>query len=756
MPPTVYSLLPITSPFHPSNTRTTKSSKSASAVDFSISSNDSDGDARWYETVDLTLLRAASNELEELDRAIGGFGELQTLDVHNNRIASLPVSIGLLSSTLTTLNLSSNALTTIPLALLALDSLRELDLSHNSIASLWPAADWRAQVTALLDEERATNEMLAVDPDSSAEDFWSSFPSSPSKPKRDNNRTNAVAPATERGGGDEPPWPALRSLNLSSNKLRSATISNTRFPASSLRSLHLARNHLFEPIRLLGGRFPDLVELDLASNEFADRVFEGEAVVEIPALGKLGLENNALDVLEGVENVFRGKKAIKYVGAPSSVLGLNREEEEGDEEEGLGVGVVEVRVAGNMLRGEVRRRRAAAAEAMRAKRVADAEAAAAERSRARAAQVRVEEDEGDDGGAAEAVSAVDLNSSATAPTSSSSSNDIVPSSSADPALLEETLLKPHFDAPSSTLRLSSLSLTSFPPPQPASSSSSLPPPFEPPPKTIDLGRNAITSVNQVLTSLEAWRFSSTLRVLNFSRNRLAANLFLDAASSSSFVLLEALTELDLSSNRLVDAQLADLARMAPELKILDLSYNALETISGVSDLLIGPPDVAHRDDADDNDNDDDADDDVGRQGVQVLRLVGNRLGDVDEIARIGERFYQRRRKPRVAGGGVRGWRCTELAIAENDLAKVRTPHSTHTHPGGKGLIDVDDVTFFSCRRCWGSCRSKSCQWVAIGSGYPTGACTSREGPRRCSNGSGIGWWGIDLKPIGEKKLWEIL
>lgn len=85
LPSETWTLLPRSSPWHPSNRLRFFARKAAVAnFDLSISARDDDDaedDARWYETTELKTLAAGVNELEALDDALGGFRALQNLDV---------------------------------------------------------------------------------------------------------------------------------------------------------------------------------------------------------------------------------------------------------------------------------------------------------------------------------------------------------------------------------------------------------------------------------------------------------------------------------------------------------------------------------------------------------------------------------------------------------------------------------------------------------------------------------------------------
>lgn len=145
---------------------------------------------KWWELAELTQFKASNNEFTQLEAAIGGFAALQVLDLHNNRIESpIPASFGLLTN-LTHLNLAGNRLVEFPLEIMALVHLRELDLSHNALVSLWPK-DWSIQLKTRLKNiskkpkrdrlEVADTSFESIDshstaPDSSADDEFCRWP----------------------------------------------------------------------------------------------------------------------------------------------------------------------------------------------------------------------------------------------------------------------------------------------------------------------------------------------------------------------------------------------------------------------------------------------------------------------------------------------------------------------------------------------------------------------------------------------------
>ncbi|KAL9576522.1 MAG: hypothetical protein Q9212_007031, partial [Teloschistes hypoglaucus] len=119
-----------------------------------------DGGPTWYESVDLTRLNASDNELEQLEWRLLAenegedgpaaeskadiFSTLQTLDLHGNRLKSLPSALSDFQY-LTVLNLSRNKLktsiTTIVDIIGPIASLRELYLAENEFSGPLPPFD---------------------------------------------------------------------------------------------------------------------------------------------------------------------------------------------------------------------------------------------------------------------------------------------------------------------------------------------------------------------------------------------------------------------------------------------------------------------------------------------------------------------------------------------------------------------------------------------------------------------------------------
>ncbi|PFH44924.1 hypothetical protein AMATHDRAFT_10419 [Amanita thiersii Skay4041] len=93
------------------------------------------GNPSWFEAQDLQVLKAWNNDIVEIQSEISLFGSLKTIDLHSNKIASLPDSFGDLMS-LTNLDLSHNNLASLPDNLFSLPVLMILNISHNQFTSI--------------------------------------------------------------------------------------------------------------------------------------------------------------------------------------------------------------------------------------------------------------------------------------------------------------------------------------------------------------------------------------------------------------------------------------------------------------------------------------------------------------------------------------------------------------------------------------------------------------------------------------------
>ena len=163
----------------------------------------------WGEATELTAFKAGENTLTELEKEIGAFGGLKSIDMSKNQLSSLPASFADLLR-LTIIDLSSNRLSSLPPSLLLLPALQTLDLSHNLISSL--------------------------------------NSSSPTPPSEEGLSYGAGFLTTSFGRtslDSRPIWPVLVSLDLSYNELRTEHLASLReVKLGALTKLNLAGNKL--------------------------------------------------------------------------------------------------------------------------------------------------------------------------------------------------------------------------------------------------------------------------------------------------------------------------------------------------------------------------------------------------------------------------------------------------------------------------------------------------------------------------------
>ncbi|PHH89741.1 hypothetical protein CDD83_5393 [Cordyceps sp. RAO-2017] len=230
-------------------------------------------DGSWAESVDLTRLVAADNELETLDDAVfpdlgsdaldgdedcqgNIFGGLETLDLHGNVLISVPLGFRRLVH-LTSLNLSSNQLGNDCLDVISqMTALRDLKLSKNRLSG--PLNPVLCDLTSL--------EILDV-------------------------HGNGISALPE----DLESMSRLRILNLSENELGSLPFDGlARLPLTELllRKNKLSGTLIREPIHSL----PLLQTLDASSNQLTHLVAPGSAV-GLPVVNAVSLSMNRLQEL---------------------------------------------------------------------------------------------------------------------------------------------------------------------------------------------------------------------------------------------------------------------------------------------------------------------------------------------------------------------------------------------------------------------------------------------------------------------------
>ena len=227
------------------------------------------GDGAWYESVDLVKLIAADNDIQTLgdnvfqDDELGSeknpdedykgnmFGGLETLDLHGNRIQSLPLGLRRLQR-LAILNLSKNRVNNAGFGVISqLHYLRELRLTDNELQGMLDSRILELHNLEILD--LSSNKLSAlpdgIDSLSSlhtlilAGNRMTSIPlkilASTGLAVLDVSQNKLQGALLPRGARE---LPSLRSLDISNNALTSIT--DGPLPMPSLKTLNAMENRL--------------------------------------------------------------------------------------------------------------------------------------------------------------------------------------------------------------------------------------------------------------------------------------------------------------------------------------------------------------------------------------------------------------------------------------------------------------------------------------------------------------------------------
>ncbi|KAF9546309.1 L domain-like protein [Agrocybe pediades] len=605
----------------------------------------------WFEAQDLTSLKAWNNDIQEIQHEISLFGSLKTVDLHQNKLSSLPNTFADLTS-LTVLDLSHNSLTSLPEKLFALPELTTLNLSHNKLTALPFNAPF-------ID----SNGRPKANPQSSGGFF-----------------TPAVSHATT-------PLPRLINLDASHNKITASAI-DERVPVS-ITKLNLSGNPLGPSTKLMRNlaSLKRLKEALFEKCEIGDDSFSGDAFGSdaFPSLRLLDLSETqvTLDVVksslknvnqelnfdfstegppEGVMRVLVGKRVIKEAWeielerranarkAAASSLG-------GDWDEPAPLPAVKA---------------AAAATPSRQKPEEKAKPAPAKPKEVVKEAWEIEAEQGllTEGGrrraraqAAAAAAAAQTQTESTSNSTSSTSGLSNPQ---------------YFTQNTQTLRLPA----STPPAKGAgharafsvatpSALSSLAD------RTADI---EVPTPTLPLSAIVAQPFANTLRVLILANRRMDKTFALPAFSANLGGFLPCLEELDLEGCNLADTVQVSthtasssgsttpprttefiiplLTTLFPSLRTLNLSYNLLTNASltppSLSELIMVSSDSPHR------------------KGLRHLRMRGNRFTELDGFLEITELFKGNRQVPE--------WKLEELDVRDNEITKL---------PPELGLLPLD-------------------------------------------------------------------
>ncbi|KAK7682554.1 hypothetical protein QCA50_014354 [Cerrena zonata] len=692
----------------------------------------------WFEAQDLGVLKAWSNEIVEIQPEIHMFGSLKTIDLHNNKLASIPDTFADLTA-LVFLDLSHNQLNSLPTNIWALPNVTTLNLSHNALTALPfsspftlsnskpvsrtrdPRGDWFGQEVT-----RATQPL-------------------PRLTILDVSHNPLTASSIDHSHNDQEDglWlpNGLTKLDLSSNPLgNSASLLRA---LSRLRSLREIKAELAEignesfPVNLLSANsspppFAELRVLDLGETRVTKPVVE--AALRADVINKT-LDWDITDEAPstGVLRVMVGKKIIKEAweieAERRAAMRLNKgrntnlESSFGDSPFGSLPMKAPVAKAHQPAKQEAAKeaweveaeqglftegaKRRARAQAAAAAQNSSSAGASTSQTRAPVPQKEIWEIEAEQGlltaggrrRARAAAMAANLSASTErAPpvqsASPSPTTDITPSVSTSSALCNplcynsatQTLTLPPSNPPTSAknafghARSFSLAPSKSVSSALGDSSSS------------DLSL-AIPTPTLPLVAIASQSFAAKLSCLVLNNRRMDPCFNLLAEESIVLPLLEELSfencnlgdtvsvsrSQEANAPRTNESLIPLLTRLFPSLRMLDLSYNHLtsKALGGdvLSDLILTRTDI-----------------DPPRKGLRHLRLRGNKLVDIDGFISVSGLF-----KGHKDSRDVESWKLEELDVRDNEIGRL---------PPELGLLPLDvllvdgNVFRVPARRVW--------------------------------------------------------
>ncbi|KAI0337258.1 L domain-like protein [Trametopsis cervina] len=661
----------------------------------------------WYEAQDLSVLKAWSNQIVEIQPEISMFGSLKVVDLHNNELTDLPPSFADLTA-LTVLDLSHNKLHGLPPNLWALPNLTTLNLSHNELQSLPFFSPFAAKDSNPLSRTR--------DPrgDWYAETITRATVPLPKLTSLDASHNNLTASGVEHEPDHLPS--GIAKLNLSSNPLgNSVSLVRACSRLEKLAELHLEHAEIGDdsfPLNVLSEAytpFPSLIIFDVGETHVTRAAIEAAFVPKVHRDIEFDLTTEAPK--PGVLRIMVGKRVVKEAweveaenraklrsrhlahtqftdeppmaankrGATPEVV---KEPWEIEAEQGLAT--------------EGARRRARAAMASASPPPTNNPSGQSSGSSRSAQQLQKEawEEEAEHGlltaggrrraRAAAATSSV-LSASprqTPSPPVSTPTTSPVPSASAlaSPQYYQaatHTLTLPPSNALAKGAHMRSFSLAAKAIPSTGRSS--------------DLALT-IPTPTLPLSTIVSQPFSHTLKVLKLVNRRMDPSFSLPADHDGPFLpRLEELIlencnlgdtvpvsrtrESDTPTGRTQEALLPLITALFPTLHTLDLSYNSLTGASLTADALSAL--ILARSDGE------------PRPGLRHLRLRGNRISELDGFQGVAEAFRGNREVP--------GWKLEELDLRDNEVGRL---------PAEMGLLPLDvflvdgNVFRVPARRVW--------------------------------------------------------
>ncbi|KIM80462.1 hypothetical protein PILCRDRAFT_822568 [Piloderma croceum F 1598] len=639
----------------------------------------------WFDSQDLTVLKAWNNEIVEIQPEISLFGSLKTVDLHKNKLVALPESFADLS-VLTTLDLSQNALTSLPTKLFALPSLAILNISHNAITAL----SFRAPFS------KASSRLTQ----SSAGSFFApviTYATTP-LPKLhtlDASHNQLQAGAIDHADADLPIQ--LSKIDLSGNPLgNSQSLIRALGRLDNLKELRMEKADISDdsipPDTLLSSTsFPKLRIFDLGQTKITTEAIRTALAPKVKQ--QLNFDFTTEDPPSGVMRVLVGKPVVKEpweleaerkawmragkaagasLGEQDGIMAALGKSKSGEEAAAKESWEIEAE-QGLLTEGGRRRARAAAAVAASPAPATPAPKPAKKEIQKEAWEIEAEQGLLTEGGRRRARAAAAEEAKTTETLSSVSTK---PSSSGT------SLTSPqYYSEKTSTLTL--------PPSVSASKGHSRAfshaPSAWPPSRDSRITDIAIPAPTLPLGVIASQPFAQTLKILTLTNRRLDVSLDLPANSESD--LLPNLEELNLDGCSLRDtvpvSQHTDqgagaitpprvnqpllplLVRLFPNLQTLDLSDNVLTAAALQADvlaslILAAPPSSKefplHS----------------TRKGLKHLRLRGNRIADLDGLQGLATQFKGNRTVPE--------WKLEELDLRDNEIGRL---------PPELGLLPLD-------------------------------------------------------------------
>ncbi|KAG9315174.1 hypothetical protein JVU11DRAFT_4300 [Chiua virens] len=608
------------------------------------------GGPAWFEAQDLQVLKAWNNEIVEIQHEISLFGSLKTVDLHQNKIYALPDTFADLTA-LTTLDLSHNSLVAVPTKIFALPALTVLNLSHNALIAL------------------PFGEPFSDSTRRSGKDIYSSG--------------GFFGPVITRANV---PLPRLLSLDVSHNKLTASSIDHKNLPAG-LFKIDLSSNPVASGnsdssalVRAFGG-LNQLKELRLANADIGDDAFpptllggspsqtfsplrildleETRVTSEAVSLSLAGLKQTlSFDVTAeepsaGTLGITVGKKVLKetweieaerrarHRNGKSVTNGKNATDHSPREPPSKEVWEIEAE-QGLLTEGGRRRARAIAAAA---------------------------ESKSSDSKVCAPLSHGKHSSVTGIRHPSSPPPQITPSPSFN-------LTNPqYYHAATQTLTLPA----SAPPPKSHTRSFSLATSALTALATPGRTDIALPTPSLPISELSTQSFARTLKVLILSNRKLDLSvslpcggpetdagliptleeLVLDGCGFSDTITVTRQVDGDATPIKSSELLLSLLTRLFPNLRSLDMSYNALTSAALPKDVLIGLVMACARNTA-------------SRTGLRHLRLRGNRIATLDGFQEVADIFKGHRSVP--------DWKLEELDLRDNEISKL---------PPELGLLPLD-------------------------------------------------------------------